>query len=156
MSPCHSNPCNDPDQCRQISQSHGNCICPNVNLRHRTCKGNLYCFNDNNMMSLRFNSVNANLKLRTQRSCWSEDLRQQWPEPGCWPAVFVKTNGLLGDDQSRGLRKPGCGHCYLRFFLLVRQMLDVVGSAVQTDAATTCSKVKTRKTRTCICMETTL
>ena len=20
-----------------------------------------------------------------------EDLRQQWPEPGCWPAVFVKT-----------------------------------------------------------------
>ncbi|XP_068728113.1 uncharacterized protein [Montipora capricornis] len=38
VSPCHSNPCYDPDQCRQLSQSHGNCICPNVNLRLKTCK----------------------------------------------------------------------------------------------------------------------
>ncbi|XP_068688990.1 uncharacterized protein [Montipora foliosa] len=38
VSPCHSNPCYDPDLCRQISQSHVNCICPNVNLRLKTCK----------------------------------------------------------------------------------------------------------------------
>ena len=29
------------------------------------------------------------------------DLRQQWPEPGCWPAVFVKTMVCWGCSLSR-------------------------------------------------------
>ena len=31
----------------------------------------------------------------------TEDLRQQWPEPGCWPAVFVKTMVCWGCSVSR-------------------------------------------------------
>ena len=46
-------------------------------------------------------SVQSNMRsLLTKTSHYSQDLRQQWLEPGCWPAVFVKTMGA----QSRGLR----------------------------------------------------
>ena len=31
----------------------------------------------------------------------AEDLRQQWPEPGCWPVVFVKTMVFWGCSVSR-------------------------------------------------------
>ena len=30
---------------------------------------------------------------------------------------FSLKQWFAGGAQSRGLRKPGCGHCYLRFFL---------------------------------------
>ena len=29
---------------------------------------------------------------------------------------FSLKQWFVGGAQSRGLRKPGCGHCYLRFF----------------------------------------
>ena len=45
--------------------------------------------------------VQSNMRsLLTKTSHYSQDLRQQWLEPCCWPAVFVKTMGA----QSRGLR----------------------------------------------------
>ena len=31
---------------------------------------------------------------------------------------FSLKQWFAGGAQSRGLRKPGCGHCYLRFFLI--------------------------------------
>ena len=64
-----------------------------------------------------------------------EDLRQQWPEPGCWPAVFVKTMICWG-AQSRGLRKPGCG--YLRFF-----SFDVLTKIIRACRATWGRKCRT-------------
>ena len=30
--------------------------------------------------------------------------------------LFSLKQWFAGGAQSRGLRKPGCGHCYLRFF----------------------------------------
>ena len=30
---------------------------------------------------------------------------------------FSLKQWFAGGAQSRGLRKPGCGHCYLRFFI---------------------------------------
>ena len=40
-------------------------------------------------------------RLTQSRPCAWEDLRQQWPEPGCWPAVFVKTMVCWGCSVSR-------------------------------------------------------
>ena len=41
-------------------------------------------------------------------------------------AVFVK-QWFTGGSQSPRLRKPGCGHCYLRFFHRPGSMCGVVG-----------------------------
>ena len=32
---------------------------------------------------------------------------------------FSLKQWFAGGAQSRGLRKPGCGHCYLRFFFII-------------------------------------
>ena len=32
---------------------------------------------------------------------------------------FSLKQWFAGGAQSRGLRKPGCGHCYLRFFFRI-------------------------------------
>lgn len=36
--------------------------------------------------------------------------RKKWPEPDCWPAVFVKTMVCGGNS----FRKTGSAHCYFR------------------------------------------
>ena len=43
---------------------------------------------------------NQTLPPRFTARC-GEDLRQQWPEPGCWPAAFVKTMVCWGCSVSR-------------------------------------------------------
>ena len=39
---------------------------------------------------------------------------------------FSLKQWFIGDAQSRGLRKFGCGHCYLRFFVVCCLLLQYV------------------------------
>ena len=39
---------------------------------------------------------------------------------------FSLKRWFAGDAQSRGLRKPGCDHCYLRLFQLILQELSSI------------------------------
>ena len=38
---------------------------------------------------------------------------------------FSLKQWFAGDAQSRRLRKPGCGHCYLRFFYLITLVASI-------------------------------
>ena len=41
---------------------------------------------------------------------------------------FSLKQWFAGGAQSRGLRKPGCGHCYLRFFEPIARLFSLTVS----------------------------
>ena len=70
-------------------------------------------------------------KLRTRRRVWPNHAKRSISQISSWfigktldsndqnqvaDQRFSLKQWFAGGAQSRGLRKPGCGHCYLRFF----------------------------------------
>ena len=48
---------------------------------------------------------------------------------------FSLKQWFAGGAQSRGFRKPGCGHCYLRFFVFCEQTRMLMTQNVTDDVS---------------------
>ena len=85
--------CVAPTMIAELCKRIQHCFATHRWSQNKTDVGN-YCWKFDEFQTSR-NNAKQHAK-RCKRVCRrtqhvAEDLRQQWPEPGCWPAVFVKT-----------------------------------------------------------------
>ena len=75
-----------------------------------------------------------------------EDLREQWPEPGCWPALFVKTMVCRGCSVSRAQKT----WLWSLLFMIFRNSCGDLG-CVQNCVPSSVGAIKGTVARYCAC-----